>query len=229
MRQEHQPHVIMIRHGHSTGNAGQKTADFTKIPLTEDGQREARYVADAIVNKLGIKGIAGIVVTPYLRTQQTAEPLVDLTNHSPIVMPGLREITYLQSSRADGKTFDQRAGMRNEFWQLSLQNPNYVDEGEQAVDSVNSFLQRIRTSMGTLAAMATQNTEGSIVVFSHEFPISTAVSFAMGKTDDEIIADMCRAQKPVPSIRNTQAVGFTIENGEFIFASESDFDLFPAV
>jgi len=59
----------LIRHGESAANAGAVTTDPATIPLTEAGRDQARSIATTITRKPDL-----IVVSFYLRTQQTAEP-----------------------------------------------------------------------------------------------------------------------------------------------------------
>jgi|GEM_PF-2677515 len=219
------PQVILVRHGHTTGNAGKQTSGFAEILLEETGHKQAQLVADEIIKNYGVKGIGHIITTPYLRAQQTAEPLVARTGRTPLIQPNWREITYLQPSAADGKTYEDRAALRDIFWSATSLNPDYRDEGEVRLDSANSFLDRVRSSLGTLTTLAAAG-DGAVVVYAHEFPISAALNMAQGKTDSEIITDMVRLQKPSPPIANTQAVGLTLQDDMLILAHEAHVDLF---
>lgn len=220
------PDVIMIRHGHSVGNAGHTTHNFAEIALTETGRTQANRVSREITEHFGAQAIAHIIVTPYLRTHQTASPLLAETGIKPLVWPDLREITYLQPLRADGTTYDGRATMRKEFWDATKVNPEYKDDGEYPVDSANSFLRRIHRTLGNLADLAAQG-DGIVIAYAHEFPISAAVSIASGTSDHAIIADMTERMKPNPPIDNTQAIGLHLDNGRLTLATPEDVDLFP--
>lgn len=219
------PDVILVRHGHSAGNAGKQTSGFAEISLEEQGHQQAQLVAADIVESYGTTGVSHVITTPYLRTQQTAEPLIAHTGCTPLVRPDWREITYLQPKSADGKTYEERAALRDIFWAATRLNPNYTDEGEAQLDSANSFLYRVRKSLGELSTLAANN-EGVVVVYAHEFPISAALNIAQGKEDEEIIADMVRLQKPSPHIDNTQAVGLTLQDGRLVLAQDAHVDLF---
>ena len=218
------PDIILARHGYSEGNAGKRTT-LGEIALTQEGYVQSEVLADNIAQRYGAQEVSHIIVTPYIRTQQTAAPLVALTGLEPLIWPDLREITYLQPSSADGKTYDERAVLRDAFWGAARLDPDYVDEGEYPVESVSSFLHRIRASLGALAALAASGS-GLTVVYAHEFPISAAVNIARGKSDKEIIADMVAEQKPLPRIENTQAVGLTLADGALVVAKDVDIDLF---
>lgn len=217
------PDVIMVRHAQSVGNLGWRTSNMPDIGLTEKGYQQAELLTDNILRKFGRFGVGTIIVTPYRRTLDTVRPLIARTGIVPTIWPDLRELTYLQPSRADNTSFDDRAGMRREFWAATRNNPNYTDPGELELDSAQSFINRIRRSLGKLADIAA-NVPGIVVGVSHEYTIS---AMANRNSDKDIIEKLCEKQKPDPRIRNTQAVGFTLKAGRLILAQESDIDLFP--
>ena len=64
--------AIFVRHGESTGNAGSSCNDLAKLELTEKGREQARQIADEWTEAPAL-----IVVSPYLRAQQTAQPTRD--------------------------------------------------------------------------------------------------------------------------------------------------------
>lgn len=221
------PDIILARHAHSEGNAGNRTSGFAEISLTPNGHRQAQTLAREIIERFGADNIARIITTPYLRTQQTARPLVERTGLEPLTMPNMREITYLQPAKADGTTYGERTELRNAFWAAARLDPGYVDEGEYGVDSAQSFVGRVHDSLGELASSVSE-IPGLQVVYAHEFPISTVLNIANGKSDEDIIASMVKYQKAVPAIENTQAVGLTLRNGEWVLAHDSHIDLFQA-
>lgn len=220
------PDIILARHGHSHGNAGNRTHGVADIALTEEGHRQAEVLAQHIVDAYGVENISSIITTPYSRTLQTAQPLLERTGLSPHIMSDMREITYLQPSKADGTTYDERERMRDTFWAASRLDPEYVDEGEVPLDSVRSFLDRVHSALGKLSATFEKDPRLH-VVYAHEFPISTALNIAQGKSDEEIIDAMTKNQKPEPRIDNTQAVGLTYRGGKWAIVDDSHADLFP--
>jgi broad specificity phosphatase PhoE len=64
--------VWFIRHGQSIANAGQVTEGTASVPLTALGHQQALAVSTLITTAPDL-----IVVTPYLRTQQTAVPTLE--------------------------------------------------------------------------------------------------------------------------------------------------------
>ena len=62
--------IILVRHGQSVTNAGGKAADQVSNPLTELGRAQSREFADRLECKPTL-----FITSPFLRTQQTSEPL----------------------------------------------------------------------------------------------------------------------------------------------------------
>ena len=61
--------AVFIRHGQSTANTGAPSDDIALIALTETGHGQARQLADRWTETPDL-----IVTSPFLRTQQTAQP-----------------------------------------------------------------------------------------------------------------------------------------------------------
>lgn len=62
--------IFVVRHAQSEGNGGGRTDNAAVTPITEMGARQAECVADLIAERP-----AAIVVSSFLRTVQSAEPL----------------------------------------------------------------------------------------------------------------------------------------------------------
>lgn len=63
--------VVLIRHGESEANVGLPTSDPASIPLTEKGRQQAEQIAEKLTITPDL-----IIVSPYLRARQTAEPTI---------------------------------------------------------------------------------------------------------------------------------------------------------
>ena len=61
-----------IRHGQSKSNAGEKSTSPSTTPLTENGQLQAKHIADCINQQPEL-----IITSPYYRTEQTAKPTLE--------------------------------------------------------------------------------------------------------------------------------------------------------
>ena len=64
--------IYLVRHGESIANTGAKTPSAKDTHLTELGKKQAREFADKITQEPDL-----IVISPYVRTYQTALPLIE--------------------------------------------------------------------------------------------------------------------------------------------------------
>ena len=79
--------VAIWRHGRTSWNAEQRFQGQTDIELDEVGVAQARRAAAMLASLPP----SAIICSDLMRTQQTAEPLVELTGIEPLLDPGLRE------------------------------------------------------------------------------------------------------------------------------------------
>ena len=63
--------IFIVRHAQSDANAGGRTTGPATVQITETGIRQAQYVADLVSERPVL-----IAISRYLRTAQTAAPLL---------------------------------------------------------------------------------------------------------------------------------------------------------
>jgi probable phosphoglycerate mutase len=80
----------LVRHGETPQAAEGSYAGDIDPPLTEHGQAQAEATARLATTL----DLAAVYVSPKLRAQQTAEPILRACHLQPIVEDGLREIAY---------------------------------------------------------------------------------------------------------------------------------------
>src|SRR4051794_5267106 len=114
----------LVRHGESEGNAGRVTSDYAAIPLTALGRAQAEQVARACQEPP-----ARVVLSPYRRARQTAEPLLARFPGVPVVEETVQEFTYLAASRCRGMDATTRWPLVEAYW--ARLDPGYRD-GEGA-------------------------------------------------------------------------------------------------
>lgn len=88
------PKVWLIRHGESESNADLRTSHPSETTLTPKGLIEAERVAGRFVEAPDL-----IVVSPYLRSRQTAEPTLQRFAEIAIEEWPVHEFTYLHPNR----------------------------------------------------------------------------------------------------------------------------------
>ncbi|MCU1268128.1 MAG: Phosphoglycerate mutase [Acidobacteria bacterium] len=112
--------VWLIRHAESTANTGAATYSPEVIPLTEKGQAQARAMAKQINRRPDL-----IVVSPFLRSKQTAAPLINRYPDVPTEEWQVQEFTYLSPDRCHNTTLTERKPLVAAYW--SRNDPNYCD------------------------------------------------------------------------------------------------------
>ncbi len=172
--------IYIVRHGQSHTNAGGHLMPNADIPLTELGHRQAKEVADWLLQTIKDDGeaISSINVSKYLRTQLTAEPLVELTGLEPRVIDGLQEFNYLAFENIEHMKVAEVLEMANRYWEE--QAPEYIngieycksdDEKSNNPESFQQFEQRTGKVLEVLHSLE----DGTHVVYSHGLWISMLI------------------------------------------------------
>jgi broad specificity phosphatase PhoE len=152
---ERQLRAIFIRHGQSTVNAGLPCNDVALVELTHDGWEQARIVAAGFSEQPSL-----IVISPYLRTQQTARPTIERFPDVPVETWPIQELSYLARARWNGSPLAELQPHVERFWNRG--DPGYSD-GEGA-ETFSSLLRRCEATLQRLAALP----EAALVyLFSH--------------------------------------------------------------
>jgi len=146
--------IQFIRHAESQANAGQATIDDTTIALTDLGWQQARTVAETITQKPDL-----IIYSKYLRTQQTAKPLIQKFPHVPVKVLPIHEFTYLSPPKCAGTTPHQRQNWVAEYWELA--GADYI-HGTDA-ESFTQFIERVQICLDILSIIEHHN----IIIFTH--------------------------------------------------------------
>ncbi|WP_299431015.1 histidine phosphatase family protein [uncultured Meiothermus sp.] len=145
--------VWWIRHGESDSNAGQRTANAAAPVLTELGWRQARSLARAFG-----QAPDRVVTSPFIRTKQTAQPLLErfpqvLQEEWPV-----QEFTELSHVHRNHTSAEERWPHLEQYWARC--DPDYWD-GEGA-ETFRHLLGRIDAALGRMNRLT-----GLTVVFGH--------------------------------------------------------------
>jgi broad specificity phosphatase PhoE len=146
--------IWFIRHAESEANAGLASSDPALIPLTERGYQQAIEVSTVIP---AIPSL--IVFSPYTRTQQTAQPTIQLFPQVKCQEWNIQEFTYLSRDLCRNTTPAQRRPMAEEYWKKN--DPFYI-HGEGA----ESFADLQRRVCDTDQRIEKIN-RGLILIFGH--------------------------------------------------------------
>jgi broad specificity phosphatase PhoE len=147
------PTVHLVRHGQSAANAGLATSDNALIPLTPLGEQQALWMAEAL-------GVAApqVIVSSYLRAQQTAAPFCAQQGLSAQVQALLHEFVTLDPASVAGSTNVQRAPLVQAYWDAC--DPD-LRHGPGA-ETFRELSERVAAVEDTLPALAPDT-----VVFGH--------------------------------------------------------------
>lgn len=146
--------IWLIRHGESQANAGLSTHSPESICLTIRGQEQAELLADYFKDKPD-----SIIVSPFLRTRQTAQPLIDKFPSVPVQEWSIQEFTYLDTERCQNTTLHQRKPLVEEYWKRN--DARYCDG--TGAESFSDFFNRIVDTIEKIKSSEYQST----IVFTH--------------------------------------------------------------
>jgi 2,3-bisphosphoglycerate-dependent phosphoglycerate mutase len=195
--------IILVRHGQSLANAGGKTEDHMTNPLTELGRVQARDFATRLDCKPTL-----FVTSPFLRAQQTSEPLRQRFPDVPVEEWPIHEFTFLNPSLHKDSSEADREPHAFNYWQRD--DPAYID-GPDA-ESFTDFLDRAREAIHRLVS---RNPSGCIVIFTHGFFMQAfrLVLRFPNATDAELMSNFQRFHF-VNLIQNADSLEFQIQDGK---------------
>lgn len=147
--------ILYIRHAQSEANAGGRTIDPASIAITETGYAQSVSLAEEISLKPDL-----IIVSPYIRTQQTALPLTQKYSNCPMEVWPLQEFTFLSPVICRNTSPKERRPLVEKYWKSC--DPDFI-HGEGA-ESFNQFRKRISEAINGINALKLNN----VIVFTHE-------------------------------------------------------------
>lgn len=195
--------ILLVRHGQSLANSGGRTADHDSNPLTELGRQQS----EELVDRVGCKPTL-IVVSPFLRAQQTAEPLRRRFPDVPVEEWPVQEFTFLEPSLFRNTSEADRDPHISTYWQR--QDPAYVDG--PGAESFHVFFDRARDAIRRLIA---RNPGGCVVIFSHGFFIQAFRLLLLfpNATEAQLMANFRRFHL-VNFIHNVDSLEFELCGGK---------------
>lgn len=162
--------IWIFRHAESEANAGLATKNAADIAITPLGTTQARAVAE-----LFDFAPALIVISPYLRTKQTAQFLIEKFPTVKVETWAIEEFTYLAAARCQNTTWMTRAPFVQEFWTRS--EPAFCD-GDGA-ESFAAFWQRAINANEQIKFAAPDKT----VIFCHGQTMRAIIWLFLQKMD----------------------------------------------
>lgn len=145
--------VWFIRHSESIANAGARTREAPTYPLSEFGLRQA----DQLARELHVEPEL-IVVSPYVRAMQTAEPAIRRFHRALVEKWEVHEVQYLDPAVCVDTTQDERRDLSHGYWERA--DPHHAAPG---AESFAGFIARAESALEQLARRAERRT----FIFSH--------------------------------------------------------------
>ncbi|ORX59121.1 phosphoglycerate mutase-like protein [Piromyces finnis] len=199
--------IWIIRHGQSLANNGQKTSIPSTIPLSELGHQQAENLTTQVINRPDL-----IIVSPYLRTQETSQPVRNKFKDVPVETWPIQEFTYIEPSRCINTTTEERRPLVLEYWKRK--DPYYKD-GENA-ESFAMLYERVRSMFKKLNQLNKENYK-FIVIFCHgQFMKAAQVYVSNPKSTIEEAMDHFIDKNLNNEIKNTQIDKYSIVDSEIM-------------
>ena len=152
------PTVLLIRHGESKSNVGSPSLSPQLVPLTRRGRQQAKDIAEYLKSQPP----DFIVISSYLRSQETAEPTKDAFPNVPVVKDWqVHEFTYLDGWKGEYTTIKERKPIVTLFWQIA--DPFIPDPG---AESFQQFIERVWEVKERLETHRYR--EKTIAIFTHQ-------------------------------------------------------------
>ncbi len=159
--------IWLVRHGQSTANAGEPARDYPSIPLSELGELQAR----AFVARVP-QAPDRIVYSSFVRSRQTAQPLLEAHPRVEALERPVHEFSYLWFPGDRLMTWRERVPLVDAYW--ARLDPHHREAGRG--ENYAELVERVRTFLDEAAGW-----RGFSVVFSHEqFMRAVALSVLTG-------------------------------------------------
>jgi alpha-ribazole phosphatase len=129
--------IIFVRHGQSHSNVGGVTMEHHAIPLTDVGRNQAELLS-LMLPELP----ADVLVSPFLRAQDTAAPYCTRYSVKRRTLDVLREFETIDPELLKGMSGDERRPIVDAYWAESLPDKRMGERAEtfrEFVDRVTRF------------------------------------------------------------------------------------------
>jgi broad specificity phosphatase PhoE len=140
---EKKTRATFIRHGQSRANVGRWDGEFSQVPLTELGLEQAQTLADSWEFTPD-----RIIVSPYVRTEQTAAPTIARFPEVLVERWPIQEFTYWDRAYWGGTTPEDDREEVARFWRICDPEHRYAAvEGSGTAESFSDMLLRAETAL----------------------------------------------------------------------------------
>ena len=169
--------LILIRHGSTRLTEQRRYSGRDDVPLSPEGEAQAKAVADRVAAMLGRSSGAAspvVVTSPLVRCRRTAEVIAERIDASVLVEDGLTECDF---GAWEGLTF---AEVR-QVWPDELDA--WLASTQVAPPGGESFAEVAARVRPVIARLATEYVGRVVVVVTHVTPIKLVLRDALQATD----------------------------------------------
>jgi len=159
--------LVLVRHGETSYGEGALIDGQLNPPLSNIGREQARQIAE----RLGGEDVTALFVTPFLRTVETAWPLVERSGLATTVVPELREVHLGELEARLGSLDGRREVMREVLRQARWDVVSDAEPADVFADRVAAGIAELATAVGP---------GGRAVAFVHGGVIAEACRQATG-------------------------------------------------
>ena len=149
--------IFLIRHAESEANINGKTLSHASIALSENGYIQAQNLCSTLPK------IDHVIVSEYLRTHQTAAPILEKYDLNFEVDEHLHEFSYLSERKCANTNLNDRKAWVNAYWEKMDCQHRDADDAE----SFEDLYLRVQAFQEKLKTLATHYAEKNLAVFSH--------------------------------------------------------------
>ncbi len=159
--------LLLVRHGETTWNLERRYQGHSDPPLSARGEAQAQ----ALANRLATTGVAGIVASPLLRAQATAQMIAARLGLPVVTDHRLRELAYGQWEGLQQAEVKQRWPEMLRLWKRAPDQVTFPG-GE----SLSDLQYRVQSFSGHTSAQS-----GTILAVTHDGVARIAVLQARGE------------------------------------------------
>ena len=149
--------IFLVRHAESEANINGKTLSHASIALSEHGHKQAQDLCSKLPR------IDHVIVSQYLRTQQTAAPILEKYNLTFEVDEHLHEFSYLSERKCANTNLNDRKAWVNAYWERMDYQHRDADDAE----SFEDLYLRVQAFQEKLKILTPHYVKKNLAVFSH--------------------------------------------------------------
>lgn len=192
--------IFLIRHAESEANINGKTLSHASIALSENGHIQAQNLCSMLPK------IDHVMVSKYLRTQQTAAPILEKYKLDFEVDEHLHEFSYLSERKCANTNLNDRKAWVDAYWDKMDCQHKDADDAE----SFEDLYLRVQAFHEKLKALAENYAEKNLAVFSHgQFLQLLIMQIQQPSPLSKELMQQFRADLVSQPIKNTEIFNFT--------------------